>query len=141
MVVVSATVFSGVVNTPHYKPEGRGFDSRVGFLRFFGDLILLAALWHSASNRNEYRRFSMGGKDGRCIGLTTLPPSCADCLEILGTSTSWIPWGLCRPVQGQLYLTISQFDIGAEGGEVCNVRGVGGPGANLNGYQLYLFFP
>jgi hypothetical protein len=23
------------------------------------------------------------GKDGRCIGLTTLPPSCADCLEIL----------------------------------------------------------
>jgi hypothetical protein len=25
----------------------------------------------------------MGGKDGRCVGLTTLPPSCADCLEIL----------------------------------------------------------
>jgi hypothetical protein len=23
-----------------------------------------------------------GGKDGRCTGLTTLPPSCADCLEI-----------------------------------------------------------
>jgi hypothetical protein len=23
-----------------------------------------------------------GGKDGRCIGLTTLPPSSADCLEI-----------------------------------------------------------
>ena len=23
-----------------------------------------------------------GGKDGRCVGLTTLPPSCADCLEI-----------------------------------------------------------
>jgi hypothetical protein len=22
------------------------------------------------------------GKDGRCLGLTTLPPSCADCLEI-----------------------------------------------------------
>ena len=21
-------------------------------------------------------------KDGRCVGLTTLPPSCADCLEI-----------------------------------------------------------
>jgi hypothetical protein len=25
---------------------------------------------------------SSGGKDGRCVGLTTLPPSCADCLEI-----------------------------------------------------------
>jgi len=23
-----------------------------------------------------------GGKGGRCLGLTTLPPSCADCLEI-----------------------------------------------------------
>jgi hypothetical protein len=24
----------------------------------------------------------MGGKGGRCVGLTTLPPSYADCLEI-----------------------------------------------------------
>jgi len=24
----------------------------------------------------------MGGKGGRCVGLTTLPTSCADCLEI-----------------------------------------------------------
>jgi len=23
-----------------------------------------------------------GGKGGRCVWLTTLPPSCADCLEI-----------------------------------------------------------
>jgi len=23
-----------------------------------------------------------GGKGGRCVGLTTLPPSCADCLDI-----------------------------------------------------------
>jgi len=23
-----------------------------------------------------------GGKGGRCVGLTTLPPSCADCREI-----------------------------------------------------------
>jgi len=22
-----------------------------------------------------------GGKGGRCVGLTTLPPTCADCLE------------------------------------------------------------
>ena len=26
-----------------------------------------------------------GGKGGRCIGLTTLPPSCADCLAIWET--------------------------------------------------------
>jgi len=24
----------------------------------------------------------MGGEDGRFIGITTLPPSCADCLEV-----------------------------------------------------------
>jgi hypothetical protein len=35
-----------------------------------------------ASNRNEYQEYFLGGKGGRCVGLTTLPPSCADCLEI-----------------------------------------------------------
>ena len=32
----------------------------------------------SASNRNE----CLGGKGVRCVGLTTLLPSCADCLEV-----------------------------------------------------------
>jgi len=36
----------------------------------------------STSNRNEYQEYFLGGKDGRCVGLTTLPPSCADCLEV-----------------------------------------------------------
>jgi len=38
-------------------------------------------------------RVSLGGgvKGGRCVGLATLPPSCADCLEILITSTFWNP--------------------------------------------------
>ena len=36
----------------------------------------------SACNRNEYQEYSLGCKGGRCVGLTTLPPSCADCLEI-----------------------------------------------------------
>jgi len=38
----------------------------------------------SASNINEYQEYFLGGGDkgGRCIRLTTLPPSCADCLEI-----------------------------------------------------------
>jgi len=35
----------------------------------------------SASNRNDYQEYFLGGKGGRCVGLTTLPPSCADCLE------------------------------------------------------------
>jgi len=55
-------------------------------MRFFIDLILLATLGpaiDSASNRNEYYRYQLGGKDNWCIGLTTLPCSCANFLEIL----------------------------------------------------------
>jgi len=40
--------------------------------------------------------YPLGGKGSRCGRLTTLPPSCADCLEILGASTLW-------PVMRQLY--------------------------------------
>jgi hypothetical protein len=35
--------------------------------------------------------------------LTTLPPTCADFLEILGASNSWKPQGLSRPVQGYIF--------------------------------------
>jgi hypothetical protein len=31
---------------------------------------------------HEYQEYFLGGKGGQCVGLTTLPPSCADCLEI-----------------------------------------------------------
>jgi len=36
----------------------------------------------SASNRNEYQEYFLGGKGSWCVGLTTLPLSCADCLEM-----------------------------------------------------------
>ena len=38
----------------------------------------------SASNINEYQRYLLkegSGKGGQWVGLTTLPPSYADCLE------------------------------------------------------------
>jgi hypothetical protein len=44
---------------------------------------------------------SLWGKDGRCEGLTTLPPSWN-----LETLTSWNPQGLYRPVEGQLYFLL-----------------------------------
>jgi hypothetical protein len=47
----------------------------------------------------------LGGKGGRYIGLGTLSPSCADCLEIWGRlRTSWSPKGLSSPVHGLLCL-------------------------------------
>ena len=36
----------------------------------------------SASKRNENQEYFLGGKCGQCVQLTTVPPSCADCLEI-----------------------------------------------------------
>jgi len=40
----------------------------------------------AASNRIEYQEYFLGVKGGRCLGLTTLPPSCADYLETLESS-------------------------------------------------------
>jgi hypothetical protein len=68
-----------------YKPEGRVFNSRwwnwnfsltLSFRPHYGPGI------DSSSNRNEYQEYFLGGKGGRCVGLTTLPPSCVNCLEI-----------------------------------------------------------
>jgi len=36
----------------------------------------------SASNRNEFQEYFLVGKGDLSTGLTTLPPSCADRLEI-----------------------------------------------------------
>ena len=69
-----------VVKALRYKPVGRGFDSRwchwdfsvtYSFRSHYGPGV------DSASNRNEYQVYSPGGKGGRCVRLTTLPPSCA----------------------------------------------------------------
>jgi hypothetical protein len=61
-------------------------SSRVRFpiasLEFFIDIILPGALWSWDWLRNEYKGYFLGGKGVRCVGLTTLPPSYADCLEI-----------------------------------------------------------
>jgi len=48
---------------------------------------------------------SPGGKRGLWVKLT-LPPSCANCLEILEASTSWSPNSLSRPVIKWLYFYI-----------------------------------
>jgi len=47
---------------------------------------ILSTFLEMFSHRNEYQEYFLVGKGGWCIGLTTLPPSCADCLEIWGLS-------------------------------------------------------
>jgi hypothetical protein len=56
----------------------------------------------SSSNRNECQEYLLGGKGGPCVGLITLPPSCTDCLEIVGASISWNHKDLSRPLMGLL---------------------------------------
>jgi hypothetical protein len=61
------------------KLEGRGFDGVIGIFHSHNPS---GPGVDSATNRNEYQEYFLGGKGGRCVGLTTLPPTCADCLEI-----------------------------------------------------------
>ena len=91
-----------LVEALRYKPEGRGFDSRWCHWNFsltssfrprYGPGI------NSVSNRNEYQEYFLEGKGGRCVGLTTLPPLCADCLEIWDPQTP----GTLRACPGLLW--------------------------------------
>jgi hypothetical protein len=51
------------------------------FLTFFCPLFIYSLFYFVfIYYRNEYQEYFLGGKGGRCVGLTTLPPSCADCL-------------------------------------------------------------
>ena len=60
-----------------YSPEGHWFVSRWSSFNF-----LLPNGVDSASNRNKYQKYFPRAKVGRCVGLTNLPPSCANCLDI-----------------------------------------------------------
>ena len=63
---------------------------------------------NSVSNRNEYQEYFLGGVKGdQCIGLTTLPPSCADCLEIWEAQHPGTLWACNRHACGLLYLLLS----------------------------------
>jgi len=57
----------------------------------------------SASNINEYHDYFLWSKGGRCVGMTSLPPSYADCFEIWVPTPSRSPWACNRPVQGLFY--------------------------------------
>jgi len=70
-----------VVKALRYKSEGTGIDPRsVGTFSGTTDSSMCPGV--DSASKNEYQDIA-GGKDGRCIRVTTLPPSCAECVEIL----------------------------------------------------------
>jgi hypothetical protein len=71
-----------LVDELDYKPEGRGFDSD-GVIEIFhwlnrsGSAVALGSTQHvTEMSTNDI----FWGKGGRCLGLTNLPPTWADCL-------------------------------------------------------------
>ena len=86
-------MLSQLVEALHYKPEGREFDSR-RVSEIFRSL--------NPSGHTLTLGLTQPLTETTTRGLTTLPPSCADCLIILEDSaSSWSPQDLCRPVQEQ----------------------------------------
>jgi hypothetical protein len=91
-------VVARLIEALRYKPASRGFDSR--WCQWIFSLAYDPGV-DSASNRNEYQEYCLGGKCCRCVWLTTFMCRLS---RNLGASTSWNPVGLSRPVTGLLYL-------------------------------------
>ena len=77
-------------------------------LEFFTDIKSFRSHYgpgvDSASNRNEYQEYFLGVKSGRCVRLTTLPPSWAT-VTSSGNLKFLEPSGHLGPVIGLIYLT------------------------------------
>ena len=73
---------------------------------FFFFLVPLSEKHDSLVTFSFQQKSIPGGNGGRDVGLTTLPPSCANCLEFLRGLTLWITYGLSRPGQGELHLLV-----------------------------------
>jgi hypothetical protein len=70
-----------VIKALRYYSEGPGIDPRsLGILSGTSDSSMCPGV--DSASKNEYQDIP-GGKNGRYVRVTTLPPSCAQCLEIL----------------------------------------------------------
>jgi hypothetical protein len=99
-----------LVETLLCKPQVRTFDYRWvhrSDLIFPSDILPCVRL----SLYQQYQEYVLGRAGGRCIWLTTLPPSRADCLEILGCPNSCNRRGTSSSVQGLLYLFVRTEDV------------------------------
>ena len=85
IIIIYGHALVQLVEALRYQSAGHGFDSRwyhwnFSLTQFFRPLYGPGV--DSASNRNQYQEYFLEGTGGWCLGLTTLPPSCAASLEI-----------------------------------------------------------
>ena len=74
------TAVAQLVEPLRYKLEGREFDSRL--CPWYNPSGRTVALGSTQAIKQMSTRNISWGKGGRCVEMTTLPPACADCLEI-----------------------------------------------------------
>jgi hypothetical protein len=84
------------VETLHYKSEVHGFDSQWCHWNFSLTIALIST---QPLTEMSTSNISWGSKGCRCAGLTTLSPSCADCLEVWGAPNSWNLQGMSKFVK------------------------------------------
>jgi len=91
------------------RSEGRVFDSRwcrrnFSLTQFCRPQYVRGV--GSVSDRNEYQEYFVGSRSGRCVGLTTSPHLCGECLEVWEPQTFWNRHGLSR-----VYFTFFTYHI------------------------------
>jgi hypothetical protein len=88
-----------LVEALRYKPEVHGFDvcwRHWAFSMTYSFRSPYDPGVEPSSYTNGYQVYILVSEGG--IGMKTLPTSCADCLKILGASTTWSPGGLLASV-------------------------------------------
>jgi len=100
-VVAPALRHFSTLSHKRHEPEGRGFDGAIGIFHSLNSSGHTMALGSTKSlTEISSRGVSLKCNGGRCVWMTTLPPSRADCLEILGVPNFLSPEGRSRPGMG-----------------------------------------